>query len=265
MSAGAPVSAGLLASLAKVLPHASLHTPYGMTEALPVTDISFEEIQAAGAGGGVCVGRPLTGVDVSVAPLEVPGGPDNGQDGVGTLVDRPGVTGEICVRATHVKDRYDALWATERSSSRYPGWHRTGDVGHLDDDGRLWIEGRTVHLISGADAIVTPVAVEQRVEAVEGVRAAAAVGVGPPGAQVLVLVVVVDGAPGRRRVRRRGAIRLRVAEHDLAEDVRRAAGIAVAAVLRADRLPLDIRHASKVDRTEVARQAAHALAGHDGS
>ena len=31
---------------------------------------------------------------------------------------------------------------------------------------------------------------------------------------------------------------------------------AVAAVLRADRLPLDIRHASKVDRTEVARQAA---------
>ena len=43
-----------------------------MTEALPVTDISFEEIQEAGAGGGVCVGRPLAGVDVSVAPLEVP-------------------------------------------------------------------------------------------------------------------------------------------------------------------------------------------------
>jgi acyl-coenzyme A synthetase/AMP-(fatty) acid ligase/pimeloyl-ACP methyl ester carboxylesterase len=264
MSAGAPVSAGLLASLAEVLPHASLHTPYGMTEALPVTDISFEEIQEAGAGGGVCVGRPLAGVDVSVAPLEVPGGRDHDQDGVGTLVDRPGVSGEICVRATHVKDRYDALWATERTSSRYPGWHRTGDVGHLDDDGRLWIEGRTVHVISGADAIVTPVAVEQRVEAVEGVRAAAAVGVGPPGAQVLV-VVVVDGAPGRRRVRRRRAIHLRVAEHDLAENVRRAAGIAVAAVLRADRLPLDIRHASKVDRTEVARQATRTLAGHRGS
>ena len=59
--------------------------------------------------------------------------------------------------------------------------------------------------------------------------------------------------------------RLRVAEHDLAEDVRRAAGIAVAAVLRADRLPLDIRHASKVDRTEVARQATRTLAGHGGS
>ena len=265
MSAGAPVAAGLLASLAEVLPQASLHTPYGMTEALPVTDISFEEIREAGAGGGVCVGRPLAGVDVSVAPLEVPGGHGHDQDGAGPLIDRPGVTGEICVRATHVKDRYDALWATERSSSRYPGWHCTGDVGHLDDDGRLWVEGRTVHLISGADTTVTPVAVEQRVEAVEGVLAAAAVGVGPPGAQVLVVVVVVDGAPGRRRVRRRRAMRLRVAEHDLAEDVRGAAGIAVAAVLRADRLPLDIRHASKVDRVEVARQAARALAGHGGS
>ena len=54
---------------------------------------------------------------------------------------------------------------------------------------------------------------------------------------------------------------LRVAEFDLAEDVRRVAGTTVAAVLSADRLPLDIRHASKIDRIEVARQAAQALAG----
>jgi hypothetical protein len=35
----------------------------------------------------------------------------------------------------------------------------------------------------------------------------------------------------------------------------------VAAVLVADRLPLDVRHAAKVDRAEVARQAAALLAG----
>ena len=33
-----------------MLPNAELHTPYGMTEALPVTDISLPEIEAAGPG-----------------------------------------------------------------------------------------------------------------------------------------------------------------------------------------------------------------------
>ena len=32
-----------------------------MTEALPVTDVALAEIDAAGSGNGVCVGRPLPG------------------------------------------------------------------------------------------------------------------------------------------------------------------------------------------------------------
>ncbi len=255
MSAGAPVPASLLEALAKVLPNASLHTPYGMTEALPVTDISYEEIREAGAGEGVCVGRPLPGVEVAVEPLE----------GKSIhLIDLPGVTGEICVRAAHVKERYDALWATERSSTRHPGWHATGDVGHLDEQGRLWVEGRTVHVISRSDAFVTPVAIEQRIESLETVASAAVVGVGPPGAQVLVAVLVPTDAKGSR-VGRRQHMHLRVADFELAEDVRRVAEKPVSAVLCADRLPLDIRHASKIDRTEVARQAAAALAGRGGA
>ena len=79
MSAGAPVPATLLASVGEVLPGASLHTPYGMTEVLPVTDVSLEEIRAAGPGEGVCVGRPLPGVEVSLAPLAGPTGGDDAQ------------------------------------------------------------------------------------------------------------------------------------------------------------------------------------------
>ena len=51
-----------------LLPDAELHTPYGMTEALPVADISLAEIEEAGAGNGVCVGRPLPGVEVAAEP-----------------------------------------------------------------------------------------------------------------------------------------------------------------------------------------------------
>ncbi len=245
MSAGAPVGLPLLRSAQRLLPQAELHTPYGMTEALPVADVSLPQLAAAGAGDGVCVGRPLPGVDVRVSPLSSSGAAD------GELTDRPGVTGEVCVRAPHVKDRYDALWATERRSSRDPGWHRTGDVGHLDAEGRLWVEGRLQHVVTTPGGPLTPVGVEQRVETLDEVRSAAVVGVGPVGTQAVAVVVVPRG----------GSTRTPVAGLALTERVRAAAGTAVAAVLVRESLPVDIRHASKVDRAAVARWAADVLAG----
>jgi acyl-CoA synthetase (AMP-forming)/AMP-acid ligase II len=253
MSAGAPVPVALLESVRSVLPAAEAHTPYGMTEALPVTDVSLAQIieaQADHAGGGVCVGRPLASVEVAVSPLDSAGSAD------APLTTEPDVTGEICVRAGHVKDRYDHLWVTQRDSSRDAGWHRTGDVGHLDAAGRLWVEGRLPHVVTTAHGVVTPVGVEQRVERLAGVQSAATVGVGPAGTQVVV-VVVVPAAGARRR----GRNRLRLAGATLADDVRAAAGTEVAAVLTTDRLPLDIRHASKVDRQAVAASAGRLLGG----
>ena len=273
VSAGAPVPVALLHALRAVLPHAAAHTPYGMTEALPVTDVALPEIDGAGPGNGVCVGRPLPGVDVAISPLS----PDGRADGA--LTRDPAVTGEISVAAAHVKDGYDQLWAVERASTRDPGRHRTGDVGHLDDAGRLWVEGRLVHVITTAEGAVTPVGIEQRAESVAGVRAAAAVGVGPAGTQQVVVVVcpeshvrdatrresgfpdtVSDSVPDtERRARRPGAPLL--AAGPLAAAVRAAAGIPVAAVLVADALPVDIRHAAKIDRTRVAAWAERVLAG----
>ena len=256
MSAGAPVPTALLESLRKVLPKAAFHTPYGMTEALPVTDVSLDELRRAGPGDGVCVGAPVATAAVSISPLSTSGEAD------GTPTTEPFRTGEISVRAPHVKERYDALWAAERASSRDPGWHRTGDVGHLDDEGRLWVEGRLAHVITTAEGVVTPVGVEQRVERLDGVRMAAAVGVGPPGTQVLAVVVVPDG-PSRRRLTSRQ--RLRLAPTPLADAVRDAAGGDVAAVLTAPGLPVDIRHGSKIDRHAVAVRAGRLLAGASGA
>jgi olefin beta-lactone synthetase len=244
MSAGAPVPAELLHRLAGILPVAHAHTPYGMTEALPVTDISLQQIDAAGSGVGVCVGAPLPGVDVMVSPLSSVGVAD------GALTAVPGVLGEICVRAEHVKDRYDALWVTEQASSRNAGWHRTGDVGHLDDDGRLWVEGRLVHVITTADGVVTPVEVEKRAESFAAVRQAAAVGVGPAGAQVLVLIVVpVEPQRGP------------LADPAMTSAIRAVGGINPAAVLVRGELPVDIRHQSKIDRQALSAWAAAVLSG----
>ena len=245
LSAGAPVSSALLRAASELMPRARAHTPYGMTEALPVTDATVESITQAGAGDGICVGRPVDGVTVAVSPL----GPDGSARA--PLTPAPGVSGEIAVRAAHTKDRYDRLWATERDSARDPGWHRTGDVGHLDEKGRLWVEGRLGHVITTAQGPRTPVGIEQKVQDLSAVRLAAAVGVGPPGGQQV--VVVVETEP---RTPYAG-----LALPDLATGVRRQAGVEVAAVLAVPALPVDVRHNSKIDRTRVARWAADLLAG----
>ncbi len=249
MSAGAPVPASLLREMSELLPAAEAHTPYGMTECLPVADISLVEIEALGTDDGVCVGHPVAGVSISVSALD----PDG--RAVGDPTSTPGVTGEVCVAAAHLKDRYDQLWAIERASRRNPGWHRTGDVGHLDDDGRLWVEGRLVHVVTGPTGPVTPVGPEQRVERLPQVAMAALVGVGPAGTQQTVLVVVRSGtAPP-------GSARDGLADPDLSAAVRAAAGVPVAAVLVARALPVDIRHASKIDRERVSAWATAVLAG----
>ncbi len=242
-SAGAPVSPDLLRSVGRCFPNAEIYTPYGMTEVMPVTDSTLGEIDAAGPGDGVCVGLPIEGVELVVTAID-----ESGRS-TWDVVERSGVSGEICVRAAHTSDGYDALWATQNSARR-GGWHRTGDVGHLDETGRLWIEGRTAHLVLTSDGPVTPVGIELRAERVAGVKRAAAVGVGPAGTQQLVVVVateepttgVVAGAP-------------------MAEAVRAVIPTDVAAVLTTAALPVDRRHNSKIERLQIADWAASVLAG----
>ena len=251
LSAGAPVSAALLAAATELMPNASAHTPYGMTEGLLMTDVDLDGVRAAGRSGdeGICVGAPATGVHVRIAPLDDAGLPTGAPTGA------PGVTGEIVVSAPHVRDHYDRLWRTDRVSRSGvddPRGHRTGDVGHLDDAGRVWVEGRLQHVVTTPDGVVTPVGPEQRIEAVAGVRRAGVAGIGPRGTQQLVAVVETDG-PARRRPA--------LADPALADAVRAAAGVPVVAVLVVPVLPTDIRHNSKVDRARLSRWASDVLSG----
>ena len=108
-------------------------------------------------------------------------------------------------------------------------------------------------MIATAAGPITPVGIEQRAQAVEGVEAVAVVGVGPRGTQQVVAVVVSRG-PARP-----GSPRL--ASEALTAAVRAVAGVTVAAVLQTDALPVDIRHASKIDRRRVAEWAERVLAG----
>lgn len=253
-SAGAPIPAHLLRELRDLMPDARALTPYGMTECLAVAAIDLDGIDAAGEGSGVCVGRPVPRVEIAIAIMD--------EHGIttGEITEEPGATGEILVRAPHVRDRYLMLWRTTRTSMRFEGWHATGDVGHLDAEGRLWVEGRAEHVLSTADGLFTPVRIEEAAESVPTVRRAGAAAVGPRGTQqVVVILETEDGyRPG-------AAGRPRPTEPSLQEAVRRAvrdrSGAEVVAVFTTRALPTDIRHNSKIDRAALSRWSAQTLAG----
>lgn len=252
LSAGAPLGAKLLQEVQQLAPQARVHTPYGMTEALPVTDISLEGILAAGEGDGVCVGAPVAGARVRIAPLAADGSVTK------ELSEEPSVLGEIVVSAPHVKDRYDRLWITEQASAIHPGWHHTGDVGELDADGRLWVQGRLGHIITTPDGVRTPVAAELATESVAGIRRAAVVGVGPLGTQAVVVIVETDP-----KSRRSGLLDPAQTQRVRSVVLERT-GIPVSAVLTVQDMPTDIRHNSKIDRSALSDWAGSMLSGQKG-
>lgn len=250
MSAGAPVPIETLRAMKAVCPQAELHTPYGMTELLPLADISLAVREDIGSdqhgSGGVCVGMAVNGCDVVVAT------PGSGQ----VVSPLPaGVTGEILASAPWMSDGYDRLWHTQVTArparlGAARTWHRTGDVGHLDTAGNIWVEGRVVHVIHAVEGAITPVPLEIAAEEVPGVLRAAVVGVGPHGvAQVAVVVETTNGNEGEASPELTAKVRLAVAPQR------------IAAVWVVKELPVDIRHNAKIDRTALAKKISRLLSG----
>ena len=261
LSAGAPVLPELMAQVAQVFPEAEIHSPYGMTESLLLTDIDRDTVEQVTTGStgqyGVCVGHPVGPVRVAIAPLSADG---TSSDTLLEGTEAVGILGEVVVSAPHMKAGYDRLWLTDARSKRDStfgrDWHRTQDVGHLDDDGRLWIEGRLQHVVTSPEGPVAPGGPEARIDALDGVHRSAVVGVGPVGTQAVVAVVEPSPQPGTRTPRPG------LADAELTREVREAAApVAVSAVLVTDTVPVDIRHQSKIDRTRLAGWADRVLSG----
>jgi acyl-CoA synthetase (AMP-forming)/AMP-acid ligase II/pimeloyl-ACP methyl ester carboxylesterase len=235
MLAGAPIPADLVAGVRQVT-RGDVRAPWGMTECLPVTDGT--EPDRIGRMGGSSTGRPVPGCSVLVTRLDTPE----------AVVDEGEGWGELLVHAPWMFDGYDASWSADAATwvvhdgLRY---HRTGDVGYVED-GLVVHLGRRRHVVDTAAGPLASVAVEGPVRTATG-RQVAAVGVGPVGGQVLCIVV-------------EGGDRLQVAGRDVRETVRRSSPHRVAAVLEGP-LPVDHRHQSKIDRTALASDAAGFLAG----
>jgi acyl-CoA synthetase (AMP-forming)/AMP-acid ligase II len=87
----------------------------------------------------------------------------------------PGTDGEIIIRGAKISPGY---WNDEEANrrSRRDGWFLTGDVGRIDEDGFVWIEGRLSDMINRGGLKVHPAEVEEVLRLAPGVADVAVVG-----------------------------------------------------------------------------------------
>jgi acyl-CoA synthetase (AMP-forming)/AMP-acid ligase II len=142
-----------------------IFTPYGATEAMPVSVIGSHQLllddmqQRTAGGGGICIGKPAAAVEVKV--IRITDEPiitwDEG------LSVREGEIGEIVVKGKNVTVGYfNREQATALAKIRQGDhfWHRMGDLGYFDAEGHLWFCGRKTHRVQLADKVLYSVQCE---------------------------------------------------------------------------------------------------------
>lgn len=260
--AGAPVHPGLLRRLQKILPNGTAHVPYGATEALPLCSISLEEVlgetwKLTEQGRGSCVGRLFPGIEARILPLR--------EGSITSLVNAPalpaGEIGEIAVRGAVVTRAYDRL-PEATAATKIPDpttekpdafWHRMGDLGYRDAQGRLWFCGRVAERVETPSGLLYTDCVEAIFNRHPRVARTALIGLGARPNQQPALVVEPEPGqfPGTRANR---------AEF-IAELLALAAGTPlpapIAHIFFQSRLPVDVRHNAKIHRLALAREYAN--------
>lgn len=124
-----------------------LRVTFGKTECInPITVLDAREsaqlYASSPEGTGTCVGWPAPGMEIRIDP---PVGGGN--------TEVPG-EGEICLRGQQMSD---GMLDEQGFRPHGPeGWHHSGDLGYLDEQGRLWLTGRLADVIKTGGYRVNP-------------------------------------------------------------------------------------------------------------
>ena len=250
---GAPVMPSLVRKMKDCLADGEVFTPYGATEALPLTLIAGAELlegAPAPAVAGVCVGCAIGGAEIRV--IAIRDEPIPNWDQVQLLP--PGEVGEVVVRGRVVTREYlnrpDQTAASKIRDGR-DLWHRMGDLGYLDDRKRLWFLGRKSHRVETRDGMMLPIPCEAVFNQHPRVARCALVGVGTAGQQEPLLVVEPKPKQAPRSADDQAEFIEQLLElgrvHPHTRPIRR--------VLFHDSFPMDVRHNAKIQRERLAAWA----------
>jgi acyl-CoA synthetase (AMP-forming)/AMP-acid ligase II len=256
LCAGAAVPASLWKKSATLLPRGQLHSPYGATEALPVATIAATEIEPSSTRGA-CVGRPINGVVVKI--IRITDAPVVQLESAHELPT--GEIGEIIVAGPMVTKRYDgdaSATAAAKISAPHAArlahsailFHRLGDCGFLDANGRLWFCGRKAERVETAAETLHTEPCEQVFRQHPRAARCALVGLGDRGRQRPALVVetrVKDSTEARALARE---LRALARQHPHTTPIK--------LFYFREMFPVDVRHNAKIHRLTLARWATTA-------
>ena len=133
-----------------------LHDLYGSTEAGWVAIAGPKDIEVHPDS----VGKPVGGIDVRIL--------DKDRNDLST-----GETGEIFVKSGVMFEGYTS--GDEKEA--VDGFMSIGDLGHLDDDGYLYVEGRADDMVVVGGENIYPIEVEEVIQSVEGISEASVMGI----------------------------------------------------------------------------------------
>jgi acyl-CoA synthetase (AMP-forming)/AMP-acid ligase II len=240
-SGGAPVFARLHDEMQTMAPAAEIVALYGSTEAEPIASLSRSHItsddrQAMRSGHGVLAGTPVEAIRLRILPDRwgAAVGPFTAAEFAAQCVGRE-QAGEIVVSGAHVLPGYLHGHGDDATKFRVGAdtWHRTGDAGYLDAQGRLWLLGRCAARLDDSRGTLYPLPVEAAASEYGQIRRSALVA--HAGRRVLAVELCNHAGPDLAPLKRD----LSWAQLDDLRPCRR--------------LPVDARHNAKIDYVRLFR------------
>jgi acyl-coenzyme A synthetase/AMP-(fatty) acid ligase len=259
MTAGAPVLPVVLRETRKwIPPGAAIHTPYGATEALPVTDICDTELlqlygNKEGYQEGICVGYKVAGIDLKIIHIT--------EEAIELWDDRflaaANEVGEITIQGPNVTQEYLADKEGNKLSKIFDHvtnkyYHRTGDLGRIDESGRIWFYGRKSQRVVTQEATLFTITCEAVFNQHPSVSRSALVGVyiGSPARSIPVICIeLTKRAKSSERLRKE--ILKFAQESQVTKDIRN--------ILFHKKFPVDPRHNAKIYREKLGLWAQKIL------
>ncbi|WP_417378900.1 fatty acid CoA ligase family protein [Gimesia sp.] len=253
LSAGAPVPVHVIQRMRQTFTNSEtdINTPYGATESLPVASICGRDVlektsEQTQSGAGTCVGTPFPGVQVKIIQIH--------NEPIGSIehaVELPaGEIGEIIVQGPMAtREYFQRLEATQLAKipdgDRF--WHRMGDVGYQDAEGKLWFCGRKAHMLETSQGAMFTICCEAIFNQHPSVYRSALVGVSAKPNQKPVIII----EPEQGDFPENQAARDRFTQELLALGKANSLTESIKTVLFHRSLPVDIRHNVKIFREKL--------------
>jgi acyl-CoA synthetase (AMP-forming)/AMP-acid ligase II len=259
ISAGAPATLPSIETFTQLLrDNVPVLTSYGATESLPLTKISSADLlktsHITDNGGGICVGTPVNGVEVSIIDIS--------EDSIETWHDNLALPintiGEIVVKGDMVSQQYyhrDIATSQAKINDGQQVRHRMGDLGYLDESGMLWMCGRKAHRVITEKKILFSIPCERIFNTNNVVKRSALVGVTINHKRMPVLCVeLTDEAKKDNNFDESvlfSALKISALAHKQTSTISH--------FLIHDDFPVDIRHNAKIFREKLAVWAQQEL------